>query len=167
MTRFSPLRGRHLTRYEAAVERFAASSAGSWLFPRVFNPLDRHLLALSHGRLSMAVGAPVGLLETVGVRTQRRRRTPLLYLREHDNVVLVASNVGRDRDPAWLHNLNAFREVRFLSREVGWQTYRGRVVTGPEREMRWAGTCDLYSGYAVYQQRAQGRQLQVVVLEPI
>lgn len=166
MTRYSPLRGRRLTRYEAAVERFATSHAGASLFVNVLNPLDQRLLALSHGRLSMAPRAPVGLLETIGARTQRRRRTPVLYLRLDDDIVLVASNVGRDHDPAWLHNLNVHREVRFLSREDGWRAYRSRVASGPERETRWSQACDLYAGYAAYQQRTRGRQLPIVVLEP-
>jgi deazaflavin-dependent oxidoreductase (nitroreductase family) len=155
-----------LTRYEAVVERFATSHTGAWLFVNVFNPLDQRLLALSHGQLSMAPRAPVGLLETIGARTRRRRHTPLLYLRIDGDIVLVASNVGRDHNPAWLHNLNAHPQARFLSREDGWRTYRSRVATGPEREARWLQACDLYAGYFAYQQRAHRRQLPVVVLDP-
>src|SRR5919202_937272 len=99
MGRYSPMRGRRLTPYEQAVERFVGTRAGAWLFLHACNPVDRRLLPLTRGRLSVAVGAPVGLLETVGARTGRPRRTPLLYLADGERVVLVASNGGSPRHP--------------------------------------------------------------------
>src|SRR5437588_7314711 len=105
MARYSAARGRELTMYEAGLERLASSRLGAWLFLHVLNPLDRRLLPVTRGRLSMAVGAPVGLLQTVGAKTGRVRRTPLLYLRDGEEILLVASNGGSRRDPAWLHNV--------------------------------------------------------------
>jgi deazaflavin-dependent oxidoreductase (nitroreductase family) len=132
----------------------------------VINPIDRRLLPLSRGRLSLAIGAPVGLLETVGARTGQVRRTPLLYLRDADEIVVVASNGGSQRDPAWLHNVKANPDVRFLSAGDGWRPYYARVESGDARAERWARALDLYAGYQTYQQRADGRELPVVVLEP-
>src|SRR3954454_24683630 len=107
MGRYSPGRGRSLTAYEQLIERAAATRAGGWLFVNVLCAVDRRVVALSRGRLSCAPRTPVGLLETTGARTGRRRRVPLLYLLEGDALVLVASNVGGARHPAWLHNLRA------------------------------------------------------------
>jgi deazaflavin-dependent oxidoreductase (nitroreductase family) len=165
MTRYSALRGRKLTAYETAVERFASSRAGAWLFLRVINPIDRRLLPLSRGRLSLAVGAPVGLLQSVGAKTGEVRRTPLLYLQDPGEILLVASNGGNRRHPAWLHNVNASPDVWFLTAEDGWRQYHARIEDGNARAERWARALDLYAGYQRYQQRAHPRQIPVVVLE--
>lgn len=165
MARYSASRGRELTRYETAVERFASTRVGAWLFLHLINPIDRCLLPLSRGRLSLVVGAPVGLLQTVGVRTGLVRRTPLLYLREVHAVVVVASNGGSAHHPGWLHNVRANPDVWFLSAENGWRKYRARIETGAARAEHWARAVDLYAGYGKYQQRTQGREIPVVILE--
>lgn len=60
------------------------------------------------GRLDSASGVrPILLLRTTGCRTGRPRTTPLVYLEEGDTWIAVASNAGRDQDPAWVHNLRA------------------------------------------------------------
>ena len=163
--RYSALRGRRLTAYEQLVERLVASRGGAWAFVHAFSAVDRRLLPLTRGRVSFAVGAPVGLLETTGARTGRVRRTPLLYLIDEDEILLVASNGGSDCDPAWLHNVRARGSVRLLTRERGWRAYRARVATGAERARRWALVTDLFAGYIRYEARASGREIPVVVLE--
>jgi deazaflavin-dependent oxidoreductase (nitroreductase family) len=165
--RYSSIRGRSLTAYEQTVERFAASRAGSWLFLHALNAIDRPLLARTGGRISTGAGAPVGLLESFGARTGRRRRAPLLYLEDGDRLVLVASNGGRAEHPAWLHNLRRRPEVRFLSRERGWQRYRAHEAVGAERARCWDAATDLFAGYERYQRRTGARRIPVVVLEPI
>ena len=165
--RYSRGRGRRLTAYEQAVERLAASRAGAWAFLHVFNGIDRRLLPLTRGRLSLALGAPVGLLETHGARTGRLRRVPLLYVLDDERVILVASNGGSRSDPAWLHNVRACGAVRFLSRERGWLGYRAHVAAGAERARCWELAIDLYAGYGTYQSRAGGREIPVVVLSRV
>lgn len=163
--RYSAFRGRKLTAYETAVERFACTRTGAWLFLHVLNPIDRRLLPLSRGRLSLAVGAPVGLLQSVGAKTGQSRRAPLLYLRDAGEILLIASNAGRRRHPAWLHNVKSNPQVWFLTAEDGWRRYCARIETGDARAERWLRALDLYAGYQTYQRRAQGREIPVVVLE--
>jgi deazaflavin-dependent oxidoreductase (nitroreductase family) len=165
--RYSTLRGRPLTRYEQAVERLAASRAGAWTFFDVLGPIDRRGQPVTHGRLSVAIGAPVGLLETRGARTGRLRRIPLLYALDGESVILVGSNGGSSRDPAWLHNVRARGEVRFLSRGRGWRAYRAHVAAGAERARLWELVNDLYAGYDAYQAHAGAREIPVVVLAPL
>jgi deazaflavin-dependent oxidoreductase (nitroreductase family) len=148
------------------VERLAASRAGGWAFVHVFSPIDRRLLPLTRGRVSIAVNAPVGVLETTGARTGRRRRVPLLYTLDGEIVVLVASNIGQDKEPAWLRNVRAHHRIRFLSREHGWRDYRARVATHEERVRRWPLVTDVYAGYDAYQARTS-RQIAVVLAEPL
>jgi deazaflavin-dependent oxidoreductase (nitroreductase family) len=164
--RYSSVRGRELTRYEQAVERCASSRAGAWLFLHVINRVDRHLLPLTRGRASVAVGAPVGVLETIGACSGARRLTPLLYFGDGDAVIVVASNGGHAYDPVWLHNLRAHPEVRFLSRATGWRAYHAQIATGTERDRRWLYVTDFYAGYEAYARRAHPREIPIVLLTP-
>jgi deazaflavin-dependent oxidoreductase (nitroreductase family) len=154
--RYSELRGRRLTAYEATVEALAASRAGSWAFRRLVAPLDRR----SRASVSRALRVPVGVLETTGARTGRPRRTALLYHRDGAALVLVASNYGGARDPAWLRNVRAHAHVRFAGRE-----YTARVAGPAERARRWPRATDFYAGYAAYAQRTR-REIALVILEP-
>jgi aminoglycoside 6'-N-acetyltransferase len=158
--RHSDLRGRRLTAYEAAVERFAASRAGAWAFRRAIAPLDRR----TGTALSRALRVPVGTLETTGARTRRLRRSPLLYHCHGDALVLVASNYGRPGDPAWLGNLRADPRVRF--RTDRWRAYTARIAPPQERARRWAVATDFFAGYAAYARRT-AREIPLVILEPI
>jgi len=148
------------------MEGLAKTRVGGWLAVNIGNPIDRRLLSLTGGRVGVFLGAPVGLLETVGAKSGEPRRTPLLYLDEGDRVVLVASKAGSARHPAWYHNLRAHPRVRFLRRGGRRAEYVAREATGPERERLWAKVNDLYAGYETYQGRAGSRRIPVVVLEP-
>ena len=116
--------------------------------------------------MGLFVGQPVGLLETVGARSGRRRQTPLLYLDDGGRVVLVASKGGNTRHPAWYHNVKAHPRVGFLRRGSHSGTYIAREATGEERENLRARVNELYRGYQTYQGRTQGRRIPVVVLDP-
>lgn len=147
------------------LKRFAASPPGTWLFLHVFPHLDRPLLRLSRGRLSVSLGQPVLLLETRGARSGRPRATPLVYLQDGENVVLIASNGGRPGHPAWYHNLRAHPEASLTLRGVT-RRFRAREATGEERERLWQRAVDFYPGYDTYQARAGSRRIPVLVLAP-
>jgi deazaflavin-dependent oxidoreductase (nitroreductase family) len=149
------------------MEGIARSRAGAWLAINVANPLDRRLLRLTKGRISSFAGQQVGLLETVGCRSGERRATPLLYLRDGERVVLVASKGGNPHHPGWYHNLRADPEVGFMGRDGKRRRYRAQVATGEEREVLWRRVNDLYAGYDDYAERTGGRTIPVVVLEPL
>lgn len=158
-------RQRQLSRWDRALERVAASRPGGWFFVNVANRIDPPLLRLTRGRLSLAVGQPVLLLTTRGAKSGRVRRTPLLYATDGEDVVLIASNAGSVRHPAWYHNVRADPRVELqLPGRRG--AYVAREAAGAERERLWAKATDLYSGYDVYQRRAGAREIPVVVLSP-
>jgi deazaflavin-dependent oxidoreductase (nitroreductase family) len=70
------------------------------VFRYVFTPLDRAALRLSGGRLNLAPKViPELLLTTTGRRSGQPRSTPVLYLKNGDRYVVVASNYGRERHP--------------------------------------------------------------------
>lgn len=87
---------------------FSTTRAGSWLIRRM-TPLDRRLLIRSRGRFTALgpIGAPLLLLTTTGARSGRPRTTPLLYSRDGDGLIVVGSNFGQERHPAWTGNLLA------------------------------------------------------------
>ncbi len=91
--------------------------------------------------------------------------TPLVWTRDGDNMLLVASRGGDVRHPAWYRNIMANPEVRF-ARDGEERSYRARVAAAEERPRMWALVNRRYPGYAVYQRRAGAREIPIVVLEP-
>ena len=149
---------------ERVVARFFVTRPGIWFGYHVLPRLDRPLLYLSRGRISMSPGQPILLLITAGAKSGRRRATPLLYLPDGERVVVIASNGGRDRHPAWYYNLRAHPEVTvFLRGRVG--AYRAYEAQGEERAELWRRAVDYFAGFALYEQRT-ARHIPVMVLTP-
>ncbi len=109
-------------------------------------------------------GRPILLLTTTGRKSGRRRTTPLQYLEDGGNMVLVASNGGNPRHPVWWLNLerNPEAEVR-VRNEKSWVT--AEKAEGEERERLWGLVVEMYSGYEGYQ-RTTNREIPVVILRP-
>ena len=148
-----------------SIARVVASPPVTWLYLNVFPYIDRLLLRLTRGRISVTPGQPMGLLTSIGAKSGQRRATPLLYTVDGDTIILVASNGGQPRHPAWYYNLLANSEVTFLHRGRE-QTYIAREVTGDERAALWRKAAARYPGYNVYQHRAGQRQIPVFLLTP-
>ena len=146
--------------------RLAASRAGSWWFLNVANPIDRRLVPATNGRLSSAPGKQVCVVETVGAKSGQRRRIPLQYATDGDDLVLIASSGGAPKHPAWYHNLRANPEVRVWANKGRSGDYVARVAQGEERERMWRRAVELYPGYETYQERTGGREIPVIALSP-
>jgi deazaflavin-dependent oxidoreductase (nitroreductase family) len=142
-----------------------SSRAGSWFFLNVANRIDKRLIPATNGRVSVAPGMPILVMEVRGRKSGELRRTPLLYARDGDDVILIASNGGARRHPAWYHNVRANPDVKlFLRRRTG--RYRARVAQGTERDRLWQLAIDLNPGYDIYRDRAANREIPVVALSP-
>jgi deazaflavin-dependent oxidoreductase (nitroreductase family) len=127
-----------------------------------------------HTQLYRATGGRIGhrfpgsppmlLLDHTGAKSSKRRTTPLVYVRDGSDFVLVASKGGYPRNPAWFHNLLAHPQTTI---QVGSKTHqvRARVATAAERPRLWKAALAVYGGYADYQARAE-REIPLVVLEP-
>ena len=72
----------------------ASSRLGGWFFVRVAPAIDRLLMRLSRGRLSLTVGFPTLILTTTGAKTGLPRSTPLIFLPQGEQLLIVASNGG-------------------------------------------------------------------------
>jgi len=107
---------------------------------------------------------PMLLLDHLGARSAVRRTTPLVYLRDGENVVLIASKGGYPRHPAWFHNLRAHPDttIRIGSRRM---KVRARVADPQDRARLWPKAVEVYPGYEGYQRRTE-REIPVVILEP-
>jgi deazaflavin-dependent oxidoreductase (nitroreductase family) len=156
---------RKLSLFERGLSAFAASRPGSWFYLNVANPIDRRLLPLTGGRLSLSVGQPVLCLEVAGAKSGRIRRTPLLFAEVDGDLALVASATGRPRHPAWYHNVVANPRVKVYAPGGRSGEYTARVAEGEERERLWEAAVDLYRGFEVYEGRTEGiREIPIVIL---
>ena len=108
---------------------------------------------------------PVLLLDHVGRRSGTRFTTPLLYLADGPDVVIVGSQGGLPKHPQWFHNLRARPDTTIdLPRERG-RKVSARVAGAEERAPLWPRLVDLYADFASYQSWTD-REIPVVVLEP-
>ena len=132
---------------------------------RTFGAAHTLLYRLSGGKVGGRMrGAPVLLLTVTGRKSGKRRTTPLLYGRQGDSYVLIASAGGSPKNPAWYLNL----EGQDAEVEVGREhvRVRARDAEAEEHERLWAQMVGLYPQYADYQQKTT-RRIPVVVLEPV
>jgi deazaflavin-dependent oxidoreductase (nitroreductase family) len=102
------------------------------------------------------------LLTTTGARTGQRHTTPVMFHRDGDRLLVIASNVGAPKHPAWYHNLVADPRVTV---EVGDETYEAVAtpLRGEERERLWAMLKEHYPFFAEHETTA-GRTIPVVAL---
>ena len=138
------------------------------MIQRIFNELTRaHTLSyrLTGGLVGQHVpGLPrMLLLDHVGAKSGRKRTTPLAYVRDGDDIVIVASKGGSRRNPAWYHNLRANPETTV---QVGSSRIpvTARVANAAERARLWPKVVAAYGGYESYQDRTR-REIPLVILE--
>ena len=119
----------------------------------------------SGGRIGGKVkGAPVLLLDHVGRKTGQTRTTPVLYMPDGEDLVIVASRAGSDAMPMWWLNLKARPETTVL---VGSKrlAVTAREASNAEKEQLWPRLVEMYGDYAVYERRTD-REIPVVILSP-
>jgi len=125
-----------------------------------------------HTKAGKGVG-PFGdqlmLLTTVGVRSGKERTTPVVYHRDGEGYVVIASKSGAPDNPAWYNNLKANPLARAeVGTATGTDTFevRAREVEGEERERMYAERVVFAPGFGEYP-RMTSRQIPVMVLERI
>jgi F420H(2)-dependent quinone reductase len=127
------------------------------------------LYRASRGRLGNHIPgwpeARIALVDHTGARSGVRRTSPLMYLRDGESIVVMASKAGQPSHPAWYHNLKANPDTTVqtgaLIREV-----RTRIAEPEERERLWARFLEIYPPAEAYQRNAGARQIPIVLLEP-
>ena len=107
---------------------------------------------------------PGPALTSTGRRSGQPRTAPVLYLADGDRVIVIGSNAGNARAPAWSHNLKANPDAEV---EIGGvrRLLRARVAEGDERVELWRKMNEQYAGFEDYDERTS-REIAVFVLEP-
>ena len=131
-----------------------------------FLKLHHKIYTATGGRVGhKMIGVPTLMLYTTGRRSGQTRVNSLVYAKDGDDLLVVASNGGADKPPGWLHNVVANPDVEV---QVGTDKFRARAktVTGPEREKLWNELVAIYAPYTDYQ-KATERQIPVVLCERV
>jgi len=156
-------------RFQSWIQRLAMMDWLTRLAAAPVQAIDHRLLRWSGDRISLTSplsGIPVARVTTTGAHSGRPRTHPLTALRDDGRYVLVGSNFGRKRSPAWVHNLRAHPLARVHSPE-GAARFAARPATAEEYARLWNRAVDLYPGYDAYARRAAPRAIPIFILTRI
>ncbi len=109
-------------------------------------------------------GMPVVLLTTLGAKTGKLRKTPLMRVEHNGEYAIVASLGGAPKNPVWYHNVKANPLVELQDGTIS-ADYTAREVVGDERAQWWERAVAAFPDYADYQTKTD-RQIPVFVLTP-
>jgi F420H(2)-dependent quinone reductase len=109
-------------------------------------------------------GMPIILLTTVGAKTGKLRKTPLMRVEHNGEYACVASLGGAPQNPVWYYNIAKNSRVELQDGSVT-QDYDAREVFGDEKAVWWERAVEAYPDYADYQTKTD-RQIPVFVLTP-
>ncbi|UUO01456.1 nitroreductase/quinone reductase family protein [Mycolicibacterium novocastrense] len=140
------------TPFVRAGARLMGLGPSRWFLRRIGWRLDRAVINLTNGRVSMSLVMPEVLLTHTGAKT---------YFTDAGRVIVIASNYGGDRHPAWFHNVKANPRVTLSAR--GYRgTFIGEEATGAERDRLFELAKQFVPNYADYEARAAGRRIPVI-----
>jgi len=108
-------------------------------------------------------GSTILLLTTTGRKSGRPRTTPLIYAKDGDRYVIVASKGGAPQHPGWYENLSKDPDVELQVLDEVFPA-RAHTVEGEERERLWRKANQVWPHYAEYAEKTD-REIPVVVLE--
>jgi deazaflavin-dependent oxidoreductase (nitroreductase family) len=107
---------------------------------------------------------PVVILTTLGAKSGKIRKSPVMRVEHDGSYAVVASLAGAPKHPVWYHNVVADPRVELQDGPVR-QDMLAREVTGDEKALWWARAVQAFPDYAEYQKKTD-RQIPVIVLEP-
>ncbi len=110
-------------------------------------------------------GMPIILLTTVGAKTGKLRKTPLMRVEHDGEYACVASLGGAPKNPVWYYNVKKNPRVELQDGSVT-RDYDAREVFGEEKAVWWERAVEAYPDYADYQKKTE-RQIPVFVLTPV
>jgi F420H(2)-dependent quinone reductase len=110
-------------------------------------------------------GKPVILLTTVGAKTGKIRKTPLMRVENNGEYAVVASLGGAPKHPVWYWNIKKNPRVELQDGEVS-KDYEAHEVVGDDKAVWWERAVEAWPDYAEYQKKTD-RQIPVFVLTPV
>jgi deazaflavin-dependent oxidoreductase (nitroreductase family) len=111
-------------------------------------------------------GRPVVILSSVGTKSGKVRKNPVMRIVDGDRYVAVASAGGSSTNPSWYANLVAHPRVR-LQDGASVREFAAREVTGDEKRYYWAVAERFWPHFPEYRRLAGGRDIPIMVLEPV
>ncbi|WP_156661049.1 nitroreductase family deazaflavin-dependent oxidoreductase [Mycobacterium sp. 852002-51163_SCH5372311] len=144
----------------------ALNSARTGVIIKWMSRINTWLYKATGGKLGgkFLQGAPVALLTTTGRKTGQPRASPLLYMRDGDRVIVVASHGGREKNPMWYLNLKADPKVSVQIKDEVLHL-KARDASDDERAKYWPQLVKMYSSYEDYQSWTE-RKIPIVICEP-
>lgn len=109
-------------------------------------------------------GRPVVIVTTVGARSGKVRKIPLMRVEHGGSYAVVASDGGAAHHPVWFHNLRAHPRVELQDGPVK-RELTARELSGEEKALWWERAVEAWPDYASYQTKT-ARQIPVFILEP-
>lgn len=111
------------------------------------------------------VNAPLILLTTTGAKSGRPFTTPLVYTKDGNRIVIIASKGGFPKHPAWFHNIKANPTVTL---EIGTKKFQAKatITSGAERQRLFDAQAKVMPNFTEYQ-KATTRVIPVIAMEPI
>jgi deazaflavin-dependent oxidoreductase (nitroreductase family) len=154
--------------FHRLVRRTGATRPMAKIYAVIQRPLDRVVYRLTRGRTtasSYLAGVEITMLTTIGARTGKARTLPVLGLPDGENIILIASNFGRSRNPAWYHNLRANPTATIVARGHSREVV-ARELCGSERERCYRRGEEIFPAFTQYRRWTPRRHIPVVMLEP-
>jgi deazaflavin-dependent oxidoreductase (nitroreductase family) len=155
--------------FRRVVRRTAATRPMARVYGVIQQPVDRLVYRLTGGRAtasSWLAGVRITMLTTTGAKTGKPRTLPVLGLPEGEDLILIASNFGRSRNPSWYHNLRANPRATVVLDGIR-RDVTARELSGAERDGGYRRGEEIYPGFTHYRRWAAGRQIPVLRLEPV
>ena len=137
------------------------------ILSNVVTRIDPPFLLLTHGRFSPSgfiAGFPVYNLTTVGAKSGKQRTHPVIGIPVGDKFVLIASNFGKNNNPAWYYNLLSNPSAQ-INQDGGSKSYHARQADPKEYDIYWKLAVSTYSGFDSYR-RQTTRRIPILILTP-
>lgn len=134
------------------------------------NQNDRNTAIIQEFRANAGkVGGPFAgktllILHSIGAKSGQERLNPVVYIRDADRLVIIASKGGSPTHPDWYHNIVANPQVRV---EVGTEQFAARasISTEPERTRLYEKMIEMMPVFAEYRKKTT-RTIPVIILTP-
>lgn len=159
-------RPRQANAVQRATWKLSASRPGAWLFAKTLHHIDRQLMRVSSGRLSVpgiVAGLPVITLVTTGAKSGVHRESPLVGVPVGDELAVIGTHFGQRATPSWWFNLKAHPDATVIYRERT-VAVTAREATAEEGSAVWERARAVYAGYEAYARRITHRPVHIALL---
>jgi deazaflavin-dependent oxidoreductase (nitroreductase family) len=156
-----------IARLRRIILNIATTRQGMWTFYLFVRLIDLPISRLTKGAFIPSANwniMPIIYLTTTGARSGIPRSVPVLCIPDGNKLILVGSNWGNHKNPAWAYNLRMQPKTHVRKGKMA-KDFTARELHGDERAAYWQKALRFYPPYVSYEQRAR-RSLPIFLLEP-